>query len=107
MTGEDYIQGHVEVEYDGMWGSICDDFFENDDNGAQVLCRMMGFVGGQYSEDYRSGSWTNTSKVWLDDVVCQGDETDIQNCKHRPWGQENCDSSEAAAIRCTYPSKWH
>ena len=107
MKGINYIQGHVEIKYNGIWGTICDDLFDRNNNGAMVLCRMMGHRIGQYSTEYRQSNVTKASKIWLDDVKCQGNETNIDNCQREPWGNGNCEHHEDVAIRCTnYTGKY-
>ena len=41
------------------------------------------------------------SVIWLDDVVCEGDEEQVADCQHSGWGEHNCVPEENIAIRCT------
>jgi len=34
-------EGRLEVEFNGVWGTVCNDDFTNED--AVVACRMLGF----------------------------------------------------------------
>lgn len=42
-NGGERLQGRVEVKYRGVWGSVCDDDFG--ENEAAVVCRSLGFNG--------------------------------------------------------------
>ena len=99
--GANYVQGHVEIKHEGVWGTICDDKFDANNNGATVLCRMMEFASGEYSTLYRQSSVTKAEKIWLDEVICAGTETDIASCPRAEWGSNNCNHGEDVAIRCT------
>ena len=46
-NGQKYIQGHVEILHDNVWGTICDDFFDYNNNGANVVCKMAGYPRGE------------------------------------------------------------
>jgi len=41
MGGNKKSNGRVEIAYQGTWGTICDDQW--DDRDADVICRMLGY----------------------------------------------------------------
>ena len=89
----------MEILHNGEWGTICNDKFEDNNNGADILCRMMGYVSEKYSKSYRQGV-PKSQKIWLDDVRCTGSESHIKDCDHNEWGVKNCHHSEDVAIKC-------
>ena len=87
---------YVEVFKDGRWGTICNDQWDNKD--AMVVCRQLGYAGGMTQGFGQSGR--PPTQIWLDDVQCQGNESDITECDHRPWGLNDCKHVEDAMVTC-------
>ena len=94
--GDDEGAGRVEVFYDGEWGTVCDDLWDSYD--AQVICRELGFEGGEALGMAYYGQ--GAGPIWLDSVECVGDEASLFDCQHQPWGDHDCSHAEDAAIRC-------
>ena len=97
LQGGGKSYGRVEVFYNGIWGTVCDDAW--DINDAQVVCRQLGFRNASaapHGAKYGQGS----DPVWLDEVGCKGNETSLFDCPHAGWGIENCNHSEDASVVC-------
>ncbi|XP_072170578.1 scavenger receptor cysteine-rich domain-containing protein DMBT1-like [Diadema setosum] len=97
VGGKDDTQGRVEFYYDGQWGTVCDDLWDNEE--ANVVCRMLGFEGAlRYSccAEYGQGS----GPILLDDVQCNGTESNLADCQHNGYGMHNCESSEDVGVEC-------
>ncbi|KAL3854706.1 hypothetical protein ACJMK2_013964, partial [Sinanodonta woodiana] len=88
--------GIVEIRFAGVWGTICDDLFGVREAG--VICRMLGYSAN--ATVWTGISSSNTGPIWLDDVNCIGTETNIANCRHRVFGQNDCSHSEDASVFC-------
>ena len=97
-NGPTKYEGRVEVHYNGIWGTVCDDLW--DLNDAQVVCNELGLgkaVAARTHAFYGQGS----GQIWLDNVKCAGTEAIIRNCSHNGWGIENCYHGEDASANCT------
>ena len=97
-NGQQYIQGHVEIFHNNEWGTICNDHFDN--NGADVLCRMMGHDSGVYNISFRQPTVIPSTRIWLDEVRCPRGVRNIDRCLHSSWGDHNCVHSQDIAVRC-------
>jgi hypothetical protein len=85
----------LETKFEDEWGSVCSRNFE-DITGSQV-CHMLGFHrGGKVTPNYGGGS----NMVWLLNVKCSGQEGDIGDCKHAPWGDNDCTHGEDVGVCC-------
>ena len=98
VGGSSYNEGRVEVYYNGEWGTVCDDGW--DDTDAGVVCRQLGFgsSGTSYSSAYFG---QGSGSIWLDNVECTGNETTLASCGHLGLKIiRNCSHNEDAGIRC-------
>ena len=99
MGGTVDYEGRVEILYKREWGTVCDDGW--DDLDAQVVCSMLGHIGGTAFPHAEFGRGLGT--IWLDDVQCSGAEDELGDC-YNPngcWGCSNCGHSEDAGVRCS------
>ena len=92
-------EGRVEINYQGMHGTVCDDSW--DDKDAKVVCRMIGYSGGTAIRGPDQNFEKGVGNILLDDVECTGDESSLFVCPSRGMGTHNCDHSEDAGVRCT------
>ena len=97
MGGSSDREGRVEVYYDGSWGTVCDDSWDISD--AEVVCRMLGFPGAEQAPG-SAAFGQGEGNIVLDDVACQGDETNLGECSHPGYLVENCAHYEDAGVRC-------
>lgn len=41
-----------------------------------------------------------TGPIYLDEVICKGYETSLDECLTNPWGVHNCNHQEDAGVSC-------
>lgn len=92
-------KGRVEVLYNEVWGTICDDYWGLDE--AHVICRMLNYSGAQFApRNAFFGRGSIFMPIHLDNIKCRGDESTIAACRHNGWGQNDCLHSEDASVVC-------
>lgn len=89
--GEAFNQGRVELNVNGLWGTVADPGWDNNDG--DVVCRMLGLppaTGTPRGAMFGQGSGI----VWLSHVDCFGNETSLASCgNHGGWGTGDLYSS--------------
>uniref|UniRef100_A0A4X2LK90 SRCR domain-containing protein n=1 Tax=Vombatus ursinus TaxID=29139 RepID=A0A4X2LK90_VOMUR len=97
VNGRNRCEGRIEVRYNGIWGTVCDDHWNI--KNARVVCKLLGCgraVGAPGHGHFGAG----TGNILLDDVRCVGNEASLEQCHHASWGIHNCKHQEDAGVIC-------
>ncbi|MGH0114541.1 UNVERIFIED_CONTAM: hypothetical protein FKN15_020452 [Acipenser sinensis] len=98
VNGSDSCSGRVELHHEGVWGTVCDRYWDLQD--ATVLCQQLkcGYavvVLGQAHFGQGSG------QIWADKFNCEGSEADLFKCPASEYGRGDCTHENDAGVICT------
>ena len=99
VDGPTKHEGRVEVLHNGEWGTVCDNGW--DLNNAEVVCSELGFgaaIAARHNASYGQGG----GQIWLDNLKCNGTESNIRMCSHSGWGVKNCNHSKDVGVQCGF-----
>eukprot|EP00731_Ephydatia_muelleri_P010994 Em0005g1580a len=89
--------GRVEVQYSGVWGTVCGNYW--DINDATVVCRQLGYNGtARASTNGEFGQGNGT--IWMNNVTCTGSESSLDQCSFNGWGIHDCVHAKDAGVVC-------
>ncbi|XP_021367968.1 protein bark beetle-like isoform X3 [Mizuhopecten yessoensis] len=101
MDGNTTRDGKLELFYKGKWRGVCTNYLNYSKIDANVTCKHLGFVGGNFT--YHSFSRNRTEYMFYPRPECSGTETDLFNCPGNQRinvGTHICDGQQLIGFEC-------
>uniref|UniRef100_A0A8C6LBY0 Scavenger receptor cysteine-rich type 1 protein M130-like n=1 Tax=Nothobranchius furzeri TaxID=105023 RepID=A0A8C6LBY0_NOTFU len=96
-------EGHVEVSYNGEWGYVGDKYWNT--TTEEVVCRST-HCGTPVENSTRSVRRSMKKKVWLNELKCDGNESNLWDCPNWPGpGVSFYQKPTVKKVRCSYKIK--
>ncbi|PNH05855.1 Deleted in malignant brain tumors 1 protein [Tetrabaena socialis] len=90
------MSGRLEVLHNGAWGTVCADGFGETE--ADVACQQLGHSGGHVAAGLEFGA--GRTAVWMDEVVCSGAESRLDECTFDGWAWTDCSHFNDVGLTC-------
>ncbi|XP_072351098.1 scavenger receptor cysteine-rich domain-containing protein DMBT1-like, partial [Scyliorhinus torazame] len=98
VNGNTNCSGRVEILYNKLWGTVCDDSWDMAD--ASVVCRQLA-CGSALLAEGGAAFAQGDGVIWLDEVKCTGSELYLSDCPSSSFVQSDCDHKEDARVMCS------
>lgn len=102
IGGTQPYEGRVEVCRNNVWGTVCDDNFDQMD--ATVVCRQAGYSIFGAVPRLAAFFGPGRGQIFLDDVNCNGTESRLVDCMYP--STHDCIHSEDAGVTCVPTRKF-
>uniref|UniRef100_A0A8C2BUY5 Soluble scavenger receptor cysteine-rich domain-containing protein SSC5D n=1 Tax=Cyprinus carpio TaxID=7962 RepID=A0A8C2BUY5_CYPCA len=97
VSGINSCSGRVQVLYNGMWGTVCDDGWDLSE--AAVVCREIG-CGDAIEVKSSAYFGEGSGQIWMDGVNCSGNESALSKCEYHELELNDCNHSEDVGVIC-------
>ena len=95
IDGGSYNEGRLEVYYNGIWGTVCNDGWDN--KYASLVCAQLGYGSSGKLTYFGAG----TGSVLLENVLCSINDTVLASCGHYGVGIKiRCPHSKDVGVKC-------
>ncbi|XP_060565387.1 scavenger receptor cysteine-rich type 1 protein M130-like [Ruditapes philippinarum] len=95
VDGNGTFSGRVEIKVDGVWGTICDYWF--DMNDAKVICRTLNLTATSFFKGAHYGQ--GKGPVFAQRFHCNGHESHLRDCRFDP--NVFCSNYQDIGVICT------
>ena len=96
-NGHNNRSGRVEMYINGQWGTVCDDGWTT--GSSTVVCSQLGL--GSTGTLHHYNTIPTSFPILLDEVRCNGNETNILACPHLRLNKHDCNHAEDVGVICS------
>lgn len=85
---------------DYIYGTVCDDIFDDNNNAANAICQDLGYSGGVLRDSNDITDGAAESPIALDNIECPNGATSFSQCTSNRLLEHNCDHEEDVGVTC-------
>ncbi|XP_060690399.1 scavenger receptor cysteine-rich type 1 protein M130-like [Hemiscyllium ocellatum] len=97
-AGFNNCSGRVEIFFNGIWGTVCDDSWNK--HVAAVVCRQLN-CGHPVSAPEEMLFERGNGTIWIDEIKCKGSELFLWDCQLSVMGNHDCEHKEDVNLICS------
>ena len=98
VDGTDQTNGRLEICIGGLWGTVCDEDFENVD--ARVTCKQLGLSYEGAEAVYGGTFGYGDDHVALTALYCTGNENRLVDCVFKTGSAVDCGHANDVGVIC-------